>query len=221
MRVLLVEDEPYLAEAVAAGLRRESIAVDLAMDGEAALERLAVHTYDVVVLDRDLPRKHGDDVCRQMQKETRACRVLMLTAAGSLRDKLTGFEAGADDYLAKPFDFPELVARIRALQRRAATPTPPVLERAGLRVDAFRHEAYRDGRLLRLTRKEFAVLEILMHAEGGVISAEQLLEKAWDEHADPFTNAVRITVSTLRRKLGEPPLVHTMTGVGYYLAEPR
>ncbi|MBX9399529.1 response regulator transcription factor [Streptomyces sp. TRM72054] len=221
MRVLVVEDEPYLAEAVAAGLRRESMAVDLALDGEAALERLAVHTYDVVVLDRDLPGKHGDDVCRQLQKEAHECRILMLTAAGSLRDKLTGFEVGADDYLAKPFDFPELVARLRALQRRAVTPTAPVLERAGLRVDAIRHEAYRDDRLLRLTRKEFAVLEILMRAEGGVISAEQLLERAWDEHADPFTNAVRITVSTLRRKLGEPQLVHTVTGVGYYLAEPR
>ncbi|MEV0588096.1 response regulator transcription factor [Nonomuraea sp. NPDC050310] len=217
MRVLVVEDEPYLAEALQAGLRREAMAVDVALDGDAALERLAVHDYDVVVLDRDLPGVPGDDICRTLAVLKPGCRILMLTAAARLDDKVAGLELGADDYLAKPFDFPELVARLRALQRRAAPATPPVLEHAGLRLDPFRREAYRDGRYLRLTRKEFGVLDLLMRAAGGVVSAERLLEKVWDEHADPFTNAVRITVSTLRRKLGDPPLIHTETGVGYRL----
>ncbi|MFD6338019.1 response regulator transcription factor [Streptomyces sp. NPDC060131] len=218
MRVLVVEDEPLMGRALVAGLRREAMAVDLVTDGEQALENLACHDYDVVVLDRDLPGVHGDEVCRRVVEEYRSVRVLMLTAAASLDDRVGGLRLGADDYLSKPFDFPELVARLRALQRRAGTPPPPVLEYAGLRLDPFRREAYREGRYLRLTRKEFAVLHLLTAAGGGVISAETLLEKAWDEHADPFTNSVRVTVSTLRRKLGEPALLHTMTGVGYYLA---
>ncbi|MFE4540399.1 response regulator transcription factor [Streptomyces scopuliridis] len=217
MRVLVVEDEPLMGRALVAGLRREAMAVDLAADGEQALENLACHDYDVLVLDRDLPGVGGDEVCRRVVAEHRSVRVLMLTAASSLDDRVGGLRLGADDYLPKPFDFPELVARLRALQRRAGTPPPPVLEYAGLRLDPFRREAYRDGRYLRLTRKEFAVLYLLTAAEGGVISAETLLEKAWDEHADPFTNSVRVTVSTLRRKLGEPALLHTMTGVGYHL----
>ena len=221
MRVLVVEDEPYLAEALQSGLRHESMAVDVALDGDVALERLACNDYDVVVLDRDLPGTHGDEVCRTLAAQGHSCRILMLTAAAQLQDKVAGLEIGADDYLAKPFDFPELVARIRALNRRTGTPAPPILEERGLRVDPFRREAYREGRYLRLTNKEFAVLEILMRAGGGVVSSEQLLEKAWDEHADPFTNAVRITVSTLRRKLGDPQVIHTVSGVGYYLAGPR
>ena len=217
MRVLVVEDEVYLAQAVQSGLRREAMAVDVAYDGAEALERLAVNDYDVVVLDRDLPVVHGDEVCREANRTRPGCRILMLTASGTLADKVAGLRIGADDYLVKPFDFPELVARLHALGRRGTEARPPVLQYCGLRLDAHRMEAYRDGTFLRLTRKEFAILALLMQAEGGVVSAEQLLEKAWDEHADPFTNAVRITVSTLRRKLGEPPLLHTMTGVGYFL----
>ncbi|MFE5541853.1 response regulator transcription factor [Streptomyces sp. NPDC056519] len=218
MRVLIVEDEPYMAEALVAGLRREAMAVDVAVDGEAALHLLDCHDYDVVVLDRDLPKVHGDEVCSRLAQTQAAVRILMLTAAASTEDRVGGLRLGADDYLTKPFDFPELVARLRALQRRAGTPPPPVLEHLGIRLDPFRREAYRDGRYLRLTRKEFAVLHLLLAARGGVVSAETLLEKAWDEHADPFTNAVRITVSTLRRKLGQPSVLDTVTGVGYRLA---
>ena len=215
MRVLIVEDEPYLADAIRTGLRRESIAADTVGDGESALERLGVNDYDVVVLDRDLPGMHGDDVCAWIADQQLPCRVLMLTAARSLRDRVDGFELGADDYLAKPFEFPELVARLRALDRRPAASHPPVLEGDGVRLDPFRREAYRNGRLLRLSNKEFAVLELLMRADGGIVSSETLLEKAWDEHADPFTNTVRVTVSTLRKRLGEPGLVRTVSGAGY------
>ncbi|MFC8096771.1 response regulator transcription factor [Streptomyces sp. NPDC057301] len=221
MRVLIVEDDAFIAEALLAGLRREAMAADLATDGAAALEHLATHAYDVVVLDRDLPVLHGDDVCREIAERYSGVRVLMLTAASALHDRVDGLRLGADDYLPKPFDFPELVARLRALQRRAGTPPPPVLRCEDVRLDPFRLEAYRGDRFLRLTRKEFAVLHQLMAAGGGVVSAEALLEKAWDEHTDPFTNAVRITVSTLRRKLGDPPLLHTVTGAGYYLARAR
>jgi DNA-binding response OmpR family regulator len=217
MRVLVVEDEAFMAQAIQAGLRREAMAADVARDGGEALERVTVNDYDIVVLDRDLPGVHGDEVCRQIAATRPETRILMLTASGRLHDKVAGLELGADDYLVKPFDFPELVARLRALGRRTAPALPPVLERFGLRVDTHRVQAYRDGRFLPLTRKEFAVLALLMQADGGVVSAEQLLEKAWDENADPFTNAVRITVSTLRRKLGEPAVLHTSTGVGYYL----
>ncbi|MFD5574477.1 response regulator transcription factor [Streptomyces cadmiisoli] len=221
MRVLIVEDDTFIAEALLAGLRREAMAADLAPDGASAMEHLACHDYDVVVLDRDLPVLHGDEVCRAVAERYSGVRVLMLTAASALHDRVDGLRLGADDYLPKPFDFPELVARLRALQRRAGTPPPPVLHCADVRLDPFRLEAYRADRFLRLTRKEFAVLHQLMAADGGVVSSETLLEKAWDEHTDPFTNAVRITISTLRRKLGDPPLLHTVTGVGYYLAPAR
>ncbi|RSS61750.1 response regulator transcription factor [Streptomyces sp. WAC06614] len=217
-RVLVAEDDPYLAEALEAGLRREAMAVDVAADGAAALERLAENDYDLLVLDRDLPLVHGDDVCRWAVESRPHCRVLMLTAADRLDDKVDGLRLGADDYLPKPFDFPELVARLRALQRRSGATALPVLGHGGIRLDAHRREASRDGRRLQLTRKEFAVLEILLRADGGVVSAEHLLEKAWDEHADPFTSAVRITVCTLRSKLGEPAVIHTVTGVGYRLS---
>ena len=215
MRVLVVEDEQVLADAVATGLRRESMAVDVVYDGDAALERIAVNDYDVVVLDRDLPLVHGDDVCRHVVSSGSATRVLMLTAAADVQDRVTGLTIGADDYLAKPFAFPELVARIRALGRRAVPALPPVLERAGLRLDPSRREVTREGRAVPLSPKEFAVLEVLMRAGGAAVSSEQLLEKAWDENADPFTNVVRVTVMTLRRKLGEPAVVLTVPGAGY------
>jgi len=215
VRVLVVEDEQVLADAVATGLRRESMAVDVVYDGDAALERIAVNDYDVVVLDRDLPLVHGDDVCRHVVNSSLATRVLMLTASGDVADRVEGLTIGADDYLAKPFAFPELIARIRALARRAVPALPPVLERSGLRVDPSRREVTREGRLVQLSPKEFAVLEVLMRANGAAVSSEQLLEKAWDENADPFTNVVRVTVMTLRRKLGEPPIVLTVPGAGY------
>ncbi|PRX97794.1 response regulator transcription factor [Allonocardiopsis opalescens] len=215
MRVLIVEDEVYLADALRTGLRREAIAADVVHDGDAALEHLAVHDYDVLVLDRDIPGTHGDEVCRQVAASGSTCRVLMLTAARRLHDKVSGFELGADDYLAKPFEFAELVARLRSLNRRAGPAAPPVLEYAGVRLDPFRREVVREGRFVRLSRKEFAVLEILMSARGGVVSAETLLEKAWDAHADPFTNVIRVTVSTLRKRLGEPWVIRTEPGVGY------
>jgi DNA-binding response OmpR family regulator len=217
MRVLIVEDERVLADAIATGLRREALAVDIAYDGAGALERTSVNDYDVVVLDRDLPRVHGDDVCRQLVGMRYPARILMLTAAGELDDRVAGLSLGADDYLAKPFAFRELVARVRALGRRTATPLPPVLERAGVKLDPARREVARDGRPVELTRKEFAVLEVLLSAEGSVVSSEQLLEKAWDEHIDPFTNVVRVTMMTLRKKLGEPPVIETVPGVGYRL----
>lgn len=220
MRVLVVEDEVYLADAIRTGLRREALAVDVVHDGEAALEILAINEYDAVVLDRDIPFVHGDDVCSWISQHRPECRVLMLTAARTLRDTVDGFELGADDYLAKPFQFPELVARLRALERRAGVSQPPVLDAAGVRLDPFRREVYRDGRLVRLSNKEFAVLDLLMRANGGVVSAETLLEKAWDENADPFTNTVRVTISTLRKRLGDPWLVHTISGVGYRFGAP-
>ena len=215
VRVLVVEDEQLLADAVATGLRREAMAVDVVYDGQAALDRVAVNDYDVVVLDRDLPLVHGDDVCRRIVEEGLPTRVLMLTASGDISDRVEGLELGADDYLPKPFAFSELVARVRALGRRATTPLPPVLERAGISLDPGRREVLRDGKPVALAPKEFAVLEVLMRSNGGVVSAEQLLEKAWDEHTDPFTNVVRVTVMTLRRKLGEPPVIITVPGSGY------
>ncbi|TDD52924.1 response regulator transcription factor [Kribbella antibiotica] len=215
MRVLVVEDEVYLAEAIRAGLRLEAIAADLAFDGDAALEAVTVNDYDVVVLDRDIPGPNGDEVCRQIVAQGIGCRVLMLTAAGDLDDKVTGFELGADDYLTKPFELRELIVRLRALVRRPSAAAPTVLEYAGVRLDPFRREVYRDDRYVKLTRKQFAVLEVLMTARGGVISAETLLEKAWDENADPFSNAVRITISAVRKRLGDPWVIHTVPGVGY------
>ncbi|WP_427888708.1 response regulator transcription factor [Kribbella sp. GL6] len=219
MRVLVVEDEVYLAEAIQAGLRLEAIAADLTFDGNAALSALTVNDYDVVVLDRDLPGISGDQVCREIVAQGIGCRVLMLTAAGDLDDKVTGFELGADDYLTKPFELRELVVRLRALVRRPVVATPTVIEYAGVRLDPFRREVHRFGRYVKLTRKQFAVLEVLMTARGGVISAETLLEKAWDENADPFSNAVRITISVLRKRLGDPWVIHTVPGVGYRVGE--
>ncbi|GAB3680473.1 response regulator transcription factor [Actinocorallia lasiicapitis] len=206
-----------MADAIATGLRREAMAVDVAYDGAGALERTGVNAYDVVVLDRDLPKVHGDDVCRRLVADRYGARILMLTAAGELDDKVAGLNLGADDYLPKPFAFKELIARVRALGRRTATPLPPTLERAGIELDPNRFTVLRDGRPVELTRKEFAVLEVLMRAEGIVVSSEQLLEKAWDEHIDPFTNVVRVTMMTLRKKLGEPAVIETVPGVGYRL----
>lgn len=219
MRALIVEDEVYLAEAVQTGLRREAIAADLAHDGATALRMLAENEYDVVVLDRDVPEVHGDEVCARVVAEHPGCRVLMLTAARTLDDKASGFEAGADDYLLKPFDFPELVMRLRALERRNTASRPPVLETAGVRLDPFRREVWRNGRFVRLSRKEFAVLDVLMSNAGGVVSAETLLEKAWDANTDPFTNTIRVTISNLRKRLGEPWVIQTVPGVGYRFDE--
>lgn len=215
MRVLIVEDEPYLAEAVRDGLRLEAIAADIAGDGDTALELLSINAYDIAILDRDVPGPSGDDIARWIVASGSGIPILMLTAADRLDDKASGFELGADDYLTKPFELRELVLRLRALDRRRQRARPPVLELAGLRLDPFRREVYRDGRYVALTRKQFAVLEVLVDAEGGVVSAEELLERAWDENADPFTNAVRITVSSLRKRLGEPWLILTVPGVGY------
>nr|WP_042185490.1 response regulator transcription factor [Kibdelosporangium sp. MJ126-NF4]CEL16703.1 Two-component response regulator [Kibdelosporangium sp. MJ126-NF4]CTQ92068.1 Two-component response regulator [Kibdelosporangium sp. MJ126-NF4] len=213
MRVLVVEDEPILADAVAEWLRREAFAVDVAHRGDEALERLAVNDYDVLVLDRDIPVVHGDEVCRSVAGgET---RILMLTAAGGVRDRVAGLGLGADDYLPKPFAFVELSARVHALLRRSRPAVPPVLERAGLRIDPGRREVSRDGQPITLANKEFALLTELVRADGSVVSTEHLLEKVWDENIDPFTNVVRVTMMKLRRKLGEPPIVETLPGVGY------
>jgi len=219
MRVLVVEDELYLAEAIRDGLRLEAIAADIVGDGDTALEYLGVNEYDVVVLDRDIPGIHGDDVARRIIADGLPTRILMLTAADRLDEKVRGFEIGADDYVTKPFELRELVMRLRALGRRPAEGAPPVQEFAGLRIDPFRREVYRDGRYIALTRKQFSVLEVLVAARGGVVSAETLLERAWDENADPFTNAVRITISSLRKRLGDPWLIHTEAGVGYRVSD--
>lgn len=221
VRVLVVEDERFLAEAIQAGLRHDAIAADIALDGDVALERIGANDYDVIVLDRDIPGVSGDEICRIVAREHPGVRVLMLTAATRLTDKVGGFELGADDYLTKPFAFEELVVRLRALARRPAATIPTILEFADLRLDPFRHEVYRNGRYLKLSRKQFAVLELLMRAGGDVISAETLLEKAWDQNADPFTSAPRVTISTLRKTLGEPDVIATVPGVGYQLRLPE
>ena len=215
MRVLIVEDEPLLAEAIRDGLRLEAIAADIAADGDTAVELLSVNPYDIAVLDRDIPGPSGDEIAERIVASGSGMPILMLTAADRLDDKATGFGLGADDYLTKPFELQELVLRLRALDRRRAHHRPPVREIAGLRLDPFRREVHRDGRYVALTRKQFAVLEVLIAAEGGVVSAEELLEHAWDENADPFTNAVRITVSALRKRLGDPPIIATVPGAGY------
>jgi DNA-binding response OmpR family regulator len=217
VRVLVVEDEQLLADAVAEGLRRETFAVDVAYDGAGALDRIAVNAYDVLVLDRDLPTVDGDEVCRRVAGSHPYTKILMLTAATAVLDRVDGLALGADDYLGKPFAFAELVARVRALGRRARPASPPVLERGELRLDPNRREVYRAGHYVGLSRKEFAVLEELLRADGAVVSAEQLLERVWDEHTDPFTNVVRVTVMTLRRKLGEPQVIETVAGVGYQI----
>jgi DNA-binding response OmpR family regulator len=215
MRVLVAEDEAHLADAVARGLREWSMAVDVAPDGSEALRKLGVHAYDVVVLDRDLPGVSGDDVCRQLVARAERPRILMLTASSGVVD---GFALGADDYLRKPFDFAELVARITALARRDGRPASPVLERGDLTLDPLKREARRGGRDLGLTPKELSVLRVLLEAGGGVVSHEELLVRAWDEHADPFSNAMRMVVMTLRRKLGDPPVIETVRGFGYRIA---
>ncbi|GGJ36233.1 response regulator transcription factor [Deinococcus roseus] len=215
MRVLIVEDEADLAAAIQHGLRLEAMAADIAGEGHTALELLNINSYDIAILDRDIPGPSGDEVARRIVASGSGMPILMLTAASRLDDKASGFELGADDYLTKPFELQELVLRLRALDRRRAHSRPPVLELLGLRLDPFRREVYREGRYVALTRKQFAVLEILVAAEGGVVRSEDLLHQAWDENADPFTNAVRITVSALRKRLGEPWLISTVPGVGY------
>lgn len=215
MRVLVVEDEELLADAIARGLRREGMAVDVAMDGAEALDKAVVNRYDVVVLDRDLPGVHGDEVCRQLIGHGDPPRILMLTASGAVHSRVEGLMLGADDYLGKPFAFSEVVARVRALARRAHAPLPPVLARAGVTLDPARGLATRAGCPVALARKELGVLEVLLAADGAIVSAEELLERVWDEHADPFTNTVRVTVANLRRKLGEPPVIETVVGAGY------
>jgi DNA-binding response OmpR family regulator len=215
VRVLIAEDERQLADAIARGLRREGMAVDLAPDGSDALIKARVVRYDVLVLDRDLPGLHGDEVCRAVRGERPETGILMLTAAGTLEDLVEGLSLGADDYLAKPFRFGELVARIRALARRSAPSRPPVLRHGDIELDPARRVVTRAGRAIELTRKEFAVLEVLIAAEGATVSAEELLERVWDEQTDPFTNVVRMTIMTLRRKLGQPQVVDTVIGVGY------
>jgi DNA-binding response OmpR family regulator len=218
MRVLVIEDDHELAEAIGVGLRREQMAVDLAVDGDCGLERALTYGYDVIVLDRDLPRIHGDEVCARLVKEGCRSRVLMLTAAATIEDRVDGLGLGADDYLPKPFAFAELVARIRALFRRAQPALAPVLEHGDLRLDPARRSAARGGRPLDLGPKEFGVLEVLLAAHGRVVSAEELLERVWDEMADPFTTSVKVTVSRLRRKLGDPPVIETVAQAGYRIA---
>ena len=215
MRVLVVEDHAKLATTMAAGLRRAGMSVDVVFDGGDALEHLAVTIYDVVVLDRDIPGVHGDDVCRSLTAEGSPTRVLMLTAAGAVEDRVEGLGIGADDYLPKPCDFSELVARIRALVRRPGISLPPTLTCGNLELDPSQRTASRAGRPLILNPKEFAVLEVLLGARGAVVSAEELLERVWDEMADPFSQAVRTTMSRLRAKLGDPPLVETVNRAGY------
>jgi DNA-binding response OmpR family regulator len=217
MRVLIIEDEEALASAIARGLRREGMAVDVSFDGAGGLEKALVTAYDVVVLDRNLPGLHGDEVCRRLAGSGAETRILMLTAARGLRDKVAGLNLGADDYLGKPFAFEELVARVRALSRRAGPPRPPVLRRRGVELDPASRRTFREGREIALTNREFGVLEALLSASGGVVSGEELLEKVWDENADPFSNVVRVTIMTLRKKLGEPPLIETVAGAGYRL----
>ncbi len=216
--MLVVEDDNALADVIARGLRQDALAVDLAFDGMEALHKAELTAYDVVVLDRDLPVIHGDEVCERLTSQGAGERILMLTASGNLDDRVAGLALGADDYLAKPFAMKELVARVRALARRVPAVLPPVLQHADISLDVPRRRAGRGTRELNLTRKEFGVLEVLLASDDRVVSSEELLEKVWDENADPFTNAVRITVMTLRRKLGDPPVIETVVGVGYRLA---
>jgi len=215
VRILIVEDEEPLADAIARGLRREGMAVDVALDGDEGHEKSSVTRYDVVVLDRDLPGMSGDELCREIVASGALTRVIMLTASGSVADRVEGLSLGADDYLAKPFAFDELVARVRALARRSTPVTPPVLRAGDVELDPARRTVTRAGTQVELTRKEFGVLEVLLAASGSVVSSEELLERVWDEHADPFTTTVRVTVMTLRKKLGEPGIIDTVVGSGY------
>jgi DNA-binding response OmpR family regulator len=219
MRVLVVEDHPRLAQTVATMLRREGMAVDVAFDGREALDRAALTSYDVIVLDRDLPVVHGDEVCRSLAATGHGA-VLMLTAAGDVEDRVEGLTIGADDYLAKPFHLAELIARVRALARRSRRPLPPTLAYRDLTLDTAHRSVTRAGEPIALSPKEFAVLELLLGAQGAVVSTEEILERAWDDATDPFTNAVRMTVSRLRAKLGDPPVIQTVTPVGYRIGEP-
>jgi DNA-binding response OmpR family regulator len=219
MRVLVVEDFEVLARTIGTGLRREGMAVDVVLDGDDALEHLAVTRYDVVVLDRDLPGVHGDEVCRQIVAGGAQSRVLMLTAASTVRERVDGLGLGADDYLPKPFDFAELVARVRALARRAGAAVPPTLEGGDVTLDPGRRTVFRAGRRLELSPKEFAVLECLLASGGRVVSTEELLDRVWDEAADPFTTAVKTTIRRLRAKLGDPPVIHTVREGGYRIGE--
>jgi DNA-binding response OmpR family regulator len=215
MRVLVVEDHPKLATTVATVLRREGMATDIAFDGHDALDHVAAADYDVIVLDRDLPGLHGDEVCQNLLADGCRSRVLMLTAAGTIADRVSGLDLGADDYLPKPFDFAELLARIRALARRSNPAVPPLLEHGDLVLDSSRRVAKRAGEQLPLSPKEFAVLELLLTADGTVVPAEEILRRVWDEYADPFTTAVKTTISRLRSKLGDPPVIKTVPQGGY------
>lgn len=217
MRVLVVEDERLMGDAIVTGLRREAIAVDIAYDGAMALEKVTVNEYDVVVLDRDLPAMHGDQVCREIIAHRPGTRILMLTAADGVPERVQGLSLGADDYLTKPFAFAELVARVRALGRRSRDSTPPILQSHDIVLDSAKRHAERARLPLDLTRKEFGVLEELMRADGAVVTSELLLERVWDENIDPMTNVLRVTVMTLRRKLGDPPVIITVPGIGYRL----
>ncbi|MFE0026210.1 response regulator transcription factor [Amycolatopsis sp. NPDC059021] len=219
MRILVVEDEEPLADAIARGLRREGMAVDVALTGDDGHEKATVTRYDVVLLDRDLPGMSGDDLCREIVTSGELTRVLMLTASGSVSDRVDGLSLGADDYLAKPFAFPELVARVRALGRRATPAAPPLLTAGDVELDPAKRTVRRAGGPVELTRKEFGVLEVLLSAAGSVVSSEELLERVWDENADPFTTTVRVTVMTLRKKLGEPGIIETVVGSGYRVPE--
>jgi DNA-binding response OmpR family regulator len=219
MRVLVVEDHEVMARAIGTGLRREGMAADVVLDGEDALGHLAATRYDVVVLDRDLPGVHGDEICRRLAATRSPCRILMLTAASTVAERVEGLGLGADDYLPKPFDFAELTARIRALGRRSMAPQPPILRSGDLTLDPARRVAFRAGRRLELSPKEFAVLECLLGLEGRVISTEELLERVWDEAADPFTTTVKTTMRRLRAKLGDPPVIRTVREGGYQIGE--
>jgi DNA-binding response OmpR family regulator len=217
--VLVVEDFEILARSIGTGLRREGMAVDVVLEGNDALEHLAITRYDVVILDRDLPGVHGDEVCKSIVAERSGSRVLMLTAASTVKDRVDGLGLGADDYLPKPFDFSELVARVRALGRRSTPATPPTLSAADLTLDPSRRVAFRAGRRLELSPKEFSVLECLLASGGRVVSAEELLERVWDEEADPFTTVVKTTIRRLRAKLGDPPVIHTVREGGYRIGD--
>jgi DNA-binding response OmpR family regulator len=219
VRILVVEDEEPLAEAIARGLRREGMAVDVALNGEDGHEKASITRYDVVLLDRDLPGMSGDELCREIVASGELTRVLMLTASGAVSDRVDGLSLGADDYLSKPFAFPELVARVRALGRRATPAAPPLLTAADVELDPARRTVRRAGLPVELTRKEFGVLEVLLSAKGAVVSSEELLERVWDENADPFTTTVRVTVMTLRKKLGEPGIIETVVGSGYRIGD--
>ncbi|MFI0712783.1 response regulator transcription factor [Streptomyces inhibens] len=219
MRVLVVENEEFLADMIGAGLRREAIAADIAHDGREALARLRLGAYDVLVLDRDLPGPQGDEICRHIVEQGLPTRVLMLTAAGTVHDRVAGPGPGADDHLTKPFGYEELLARVLALGRRARPALPPVIERAGVTVDTARRLAVRDGRPLALSRQEFGVLEVLLRAQGAVVSGDDLIEEVWEEHTSYRTNAVRVTLSTLRAKLGDPPVIESVPGAGYRMSD--